>query len=261
MQFRFVKYQGTGNDFVIIDNREGVFPIQNHTEIATLCHRHFGIGADGVILIESDEQSDFYMRYYNANGYEGSLCGNGSRCAIHYARSLGLTVEEVHFRAADGLHHARFVHDEVALELHPVTHWKVLGNDLFLDTGSPHHIVFVPNVDAVDVPRDGVSIAHGAPYLSDGTNVNFVQIIDENTLSVRTYERGVEAETLSCGTGVTASALAAHISKKVASNKIQIQTKGGHLNVSFSPSTLGYENVVLQGPAAPVYQGNWEMRL
>lgn len=259
MIFSFVKYQGTGNDFVIIDNRDKQFPIDRHDAIAQICHRNFGVGADGFILIESDDSSDFYMRYFNADGYEGSLCGNGSRCAIHYANSLGLTKEKVVFSAADGLHNAHIISDEVALALHSVTQWDHRESAVFLDNGSPHHVVFVADVQAVDVAVVGAKIAHGSPYFSDGTNVNFVQLLDANNLYVRTFERGVEAETLSCGTGVTASALAAHISSQTASNNIQIQTRGGNLNVSFSPTSHGYESIVLQGPAAPVFSGKWKL--
>ena len=259
MIFSFVKYQGTGNDFVIIDNRDKQFPIENHSAIAQICHRNFGIGSDGFILIESDDTSDFYMRYFNADGREGSLCGNGSRCAVHFAKSLGLTTEKVVFRTSDGLHKAQFIAEEVALELHALSQWEEREDALFLDTGSPHHVVFVTDVNAVDVAVKGAEIAHGAPYFSDGTNVNFVQVENANTLHVRTYERGVEAETLSCGTGVTAAALAAHISKKTTANKIQVQTRGGNLNVSFSTAGNRYESIVLQGPATPVFTGNWEI--
>ncbi len=259
MIFSFVKYQGTGNDFVIVDNRDKQFPIDRHDAIAQICHRNFGIGADGFILIESDEDSDFYMRYFNADGYEGSLCGNGSRCAIHYAKSLGLTNEKVVFRAADGLHKASFIEGEVAVALHPLDHWEHRESDIFLNTGSPHHVVFVADVNTIDVAVTGAEIAHGAPYFSDGTNVNFVQQIDANNLLVRTFERGVEAETLSCGTGVTAAALAAHISKQTTSKKIHIKTHGGNLKVSFLPTEHGYESIVLQGPVAPVFVGKWEL--
>ena len=259
MIFSFVKYQGTGNDFVIVDNRDGQFPIQNHEGIAQLCHRNFGIGADGFIAIESDEKADFFMRYFNADGHEGSLCGNGSRCAIHYANTLGLTQEDVVFRAADGLHQARIVGDEVALELHPISNWESREAALFLDTGSPHHVVFVADVDAVDVATQGAAIAHGAPYFSDGTNVNFVAVTGDASLSVRTFERGVEAETLSCGTGVTASAIAAHITKRVITEHIAIHTRGGALKVSFTPTDNGYKAVVLQGPATPVFNGKFDI--
>ena len=259
MIFSFVKYQGTGNDFVIIDNRDKRFPIENHDAVAQICHRNFGVGADGFIAVEQDESSDFYMRYFNADGHEGSLCGNGSRCAIHYAKTLGLTKNNVVFRAADGLHKAQFVGDEVALELHAVSHWEFRESDIFLDTGSPHHVVFVSDIDKVDVEILGSKIAHSAPYFSDGTNVNFVQYVDANSLIVRTFERGVEAETLSCGTGVTASALAAHISALTTSKKIQIHTRGGNLSVSFSVTENGYESIILQGPATPVFTGVWEL--
>lgn len=260
MLFPFVKYQGTGNDFVLVDNREAGFPITNQEAVAQICHRNFGIGADGFICIESDASSDFYMRYFNADGQEGSLCGNGSRCAIHYAKSLGLTADKVTFRASDGVHHAQFINNEIALELHPITQWQQLDNALFLDTGSPHHVVFVEDVAQVDVSKLGSEIAHSPPYLSLGTNVNFVHQLSNNSISVRTYERGVEAETLSCGTGVTAAALAAHISKRISAEQIHIHTRGGKLSVSFVPTTVGYESVILQGPATPVFVGTWEIK-
>ena len=259
MIFSFVKYQGTGNDFVIVDNRDSSFPIKDHVLIAQLCHRNYGIGADGFITIESDTTSNFFMRYFNADGHEGSLCGNGSRCAIHYANTLGLTQKEVIFRAADGLHHAQFVGEEVALSLHDVSNWETHDKALFINTGSPHHIAFVNDVAAVDVATAGAAIAHGAPYYADGTNVNFVEVTAADSLNVRTFERGVEAETLSCGTGVTAAAIGAHLSKYVTAEKISIQTKGGVLTVSFSPTSNGYEAVVLQGLATPVFKGQWEI--
>ncbi len=260
MIFSFVKYQGTGNDFVCIDNRKKQFPIDNHNEIARICDRNFGVGADGFICIESDSDAQFYMRYFNADGNEGSLCGNGSRCAIHFANTLGLTREKVLFKAADGVHHAQFITDEIALKLHDISQWEERGEDLFLNTGSPHHVVFVTDVDAIDVAKIGAQIAHGAPYFSDGTNVNFVQSINDNTIKVRTFERGVEAETLSCGTGVTAAAVATHISKQTASNSLLIQTRGGTLHVSFTLADKTYTSLTLQGPAVPVFSGNWEVK-
>ena len=261
MIISFVKYQGTGNDFVVIDNRDSSFPIKDHTLIAQLCHRNYGIGADGFIAIESDTNSDFFMRYFNANGHEGSLCGNGSRCAIHYANSLGLTQKHVVFCAADGLHQAQFVGEEIALSLHDVSNWEIRDNDLFIDTGSPHHIAFVDDVAAVNVATSGAAIAHGAPYHADGTNVNFVEVIAADGLYVRTFERGVEAETLSCGTGVAAAAIGGHLSKRINAEKINVQTKGGVLTVSFSATSDKYESVVLQGPAIPVFSGKWEITI
>ena len=225
MIISFVKYQGTGNDFVVIDNRDSSFPIKDHALIAQICQRNYGIGADGFIAIESDTTSDFFMRYFNANGHEGSLCGNGSRCAIHYANSLGLTQKHVVFCAADGLHQAKFVGEEIALSLHDVSNWEIRDKDLFIDTGSPHHIAFVDDVAAVNVATSGAAIAHGAPYHADGTNVNFVEVIAADGLYVRTFERGVEAETLSCGTGVTAAAIGGHLSKRINAEKINVQTK------------------------------------
>lgn len=261
MIISFVKYQGTGNDFVVIDNRDSSFPIKDHALIAQICQRNYGIGADGFIAIESDTTSDFFMRYFNANGHEGSLCGNGSRCAIHYANSLGLTQKHVVFCAADGLHQAKFVGEEIALSLHDVSHWEIRDKDLFIDTGSPHHITFVDDVAAVNVATSGAAIAHGAPYHADGTNVNFVEVIAADGLYVRTFERGVEAETLSCGTGVTAAAIGGHLSKRINAEKINVQTKGGVLTVSFSATSDKYESVVLQGPAIPVFSGKWEITI
>ena len=259
MIFSFVKYQGTGNDFVIVDNRDKRFPIEDHRLIAQLCHRNYGIGADGFIAIEADATSDFFMRYFNADGHEGSLCGNGSRCAVHYAHALGLTQKEVVFRAADGLHQATFVGEEVALSLHAVTDWNTHDEALFIDTGSPHHLVFVDDVASIDVASLGAQIAHGAPYYADGTNVNFIEVTAADGLNVRTFERGVEAETLSCGTGVTAASIGAHLSKRVTAEKISIHTKGGILTVSFTATSNGYEAAGLQGPATPVYKGQWEI--
>ena len=260
MLFPFAKYHGTGNDFVLIDNRARKFPINNHQAIAHICHRNFGIGADGFILIENAEDADFYMRFFNSDGYEGSLCGNGSRCAVHYAKTLGLVSEDVRFGAADGIHQASFEGEEVALSLHPISKWKAYKEHIFINTGSPHHVLFVDDVVREDVAQIGAAIAHGAPYYSDGTNVNFVQQLDAHSIHVRTYERGVEAETLSCGTGVTAAAIAMHISKRTQATKLAIITTGGHLSVSFSPKRNGYEQIVLQGPAQIVYEGNWELK-
>ena len=259
MIFSFVKYQGTGNDFVIVDNRDNSISIKDHHLIAQLCHRRYGIGADGFIAIESDTTSDFFMRYFNSNGHEGSFCGNGSRCAVHYANTLGLTQKEVIFRAADGLHQAQFIGEEIALSFHVVSNWEIREDALFIDTGSPHHIAFVNDVATVNVANLGAAIAHGPPYYANGTNVNFVTVTANDSLQVRTFERGVEAETLSCGTGVTAAAIGAHISKLVTAKKISIQTSGGELTVSFKANSNSYEEVVLQGPAKPVYKGQWEI--
>ncbi len=259
MLFPFVKYHGTGNDFVLIDNRAQQFPIDNHQAIAQICHRNFGIGADGFILIETTDNADFYMRYYNSDGHEGSLCGNGSRCAVQYAKKLGLAADNVLFGAADGVHQASFVGAEVALSLHPIIQWDDHKTHIFMDTGSPHHVLFVDDVVAEDVSIRGAAIAHGAPYFAKGTNVNFVQQLDETSIHVRTYERGVEAETLSCGTGVTAAALATHISKRTKATELAIVTNGGRLKVSFTPTERGYVHIVLQGPAEMVFKGNWEL--
>ena len=183
----------------------------------------------------------------------------GSCCLKFIRFDIQEKLDKVVFRTSDGLHKANFITDQVALELHSVSQWEKREDAIFIDTGSPHHVIFVSDVDDVDVAIKGAEIAHGAPYFSDGTNVNFAQQIDANTLYVRTFERGVEAETLSCGTGVTAAALAAHINGLTTAHAIEIKTRGGDLNVSFSSTKNGYEAIVLQGPATPVFTGNWEL--
>jgi diaminopimelate epimerase len=259
MIFSFIKYQGTGNDFVIIDNRGYQFPINDHSSIAKICNRNYGIGSDGLILIEPSKDSDFFMRYFNADGYEGSLCGNGSRCAVHYANKLGMCSDQVNFIAADGLHQASIIGNQISLSISSVINWKTRGNDIFLDTGSPHHVVFSKELSQVNVESEGAIIANCEPYIENGTNVNFVSVLDDSTLAVRTYERGVEAETLSCGTGVTASAIAAHITGVLNTTKISIKTKGGELSVSFMSSKEEYYNIILNGPVVQVFSGKWEI--
>lgn len=255
MKFLFTKYQGTGNDFVIIDNRSLEFPADRLKKIIHICDRKMGVGADGFILIEPHKTADFTMRYYNANGHEGSLCGNGSRCAVDYAYQNKICKETTQFMASDGVHKAILKGGIVELEIADVSFWKKEKQFVFLDTGSPHHVVFVDDVQAIDVAKLGAQIAHGPPYFDEGTNVNFAQIIPNRKVYVRTYERGVEGETLSCGTGVTAVALAMRISAKTETNQIDICTKGGNLSVSFEYNSTLFTSVVLKGPAVEVFKG------
>lgn len=256
----FVKYQGTGNDFVLIDDRTETFPADNQSRIAQLCHRRFGIGADGLILLRNDPEYDFRMIYFNADGAEGSMCGNGGRCIVRYAHDLGLFETETRFRAVDGEHQAEVRNEAVYLKMgdvHTITLPADLADSYFLHTGSPHVVTFVPEVRAFDVVEKGRAIRYAEAFQPGGTNVNFVQVQGDNALFVRTYERGVEDETYSCGTGVTAAALAAHRHRGM-TGPIAIQTLGGKLRVSFDAQPDGtFTNIYLIGPAQRVFAGQW----
>jgi len=259
MQISFYKYQGTGNDFIMIDNRYNLFPKSNAKLISRLCDRKFGIGADGLILLEASDNYDFTMKYYNADGNEGSMCGNGGRCIVAFANFLKIINIDTVFDAVDGIHKATIVGDVVSLKMNDVSIIKEFSDELFLDTGSPHHITYVDNITTVDVKTVGKKIRYGAPYFEEGTNVNFVEQKNENTFSVRTYERGVENETLSCGTGVTAVAIASHKAKKTNQNAIILETLGGSLEVSFTYDNNYYKNVFLKGKATLVFNGEIEI--
>ncbi len=255
----FYKYEGAGNDFVIIDNRNGAFPKNDHGLIRRYCDRKFGIGADGLMLLENSEQGDFKMIYFNADGHEGSMCGNGGRCIVAFAKSLGIFDQNTSFEAIGEMYRATIQQDLVSLQMTDVDHIEVHPDHVFLNTGSPHHIAYTENLSEIDVFNQGREIRFGAPYHDTGTNVNFVQKINENTFKVRTYERGVENETLSCGTGVTAVALASFHLNKTRENRIHIQTLGGELLIHFEKNNTGYKNIVLTGPATFVFKGKIEM--
>ncbi len=255
MQLSFYKYQGTGNDFIIIDNRQLIFRKNDTKLIAELCNRKFGIGADGLVLLELSDLHDFTMVYYNADGHEGSMCGNGGRCIVAFAKYLKIIDNSTVFDAVDGVHQANIENNTVSLKMNDVSAIQEISDELFLDTGSPHHITFVDNLEKVDVKTIGKEIRYGAPYFDQGTNVNFVEQKDKNTFKVRTYERGVEDETLSCGTGVTAVAIASHKAKKTNTNNISLETLGGSLEVSFTVDNNIYKNVFLKGSAILVFKG------
>ena len=259
MNLHFYKYQGTGNDFVMVDNRSLFFPKTNVQLIEKLCDRRFGIGADGLILLEPSESQDFTMVYYNADGNEGSMCGNGGRCLVAFANQLGVIKNETTFDAVDGLHFASIKEEIVSLKMIDVTDIKEETTHSFLNTGSPHHISFCSSVAAINVKETGAKIRYGAPYFEKGSNVNFAEQTATNAFKVRTYERGVEDETLACGTGVTAVAIAAHKAKLTTSNHISIEVLGGNLEVSFEKVDNTYTNVFLIGPAKFVFEGNIEI--
>ena len=257
----FTKYQGTGNDFVLIDDRNNTFPTHNQALVAQLCHRRFGIGADGLILLQSHADYDFRMVYFNADGAEGSMCGNGGRCIVRFAHELGLFKTRTRFLAVDGEHLAEIDGDEVRLKMSNVptpSNASVTepGTSLFLDTGSPHVIQFVERLASYDVVSEGRLLRNDAAFSPGGTNVNFTELLTGDSLFVRTYERGVEDETYSCGTGVTAAALMAHRQHGL-SSPVAIRTPGGNLRVTFTPDADGsFTDIYLIGPAQRVFSGN-----
>jgi diaminopimelate epimerase len=257
MEFTFYKYHGTGNDFIVIDNRSFFFPKEDSELIKRMCDRHFGIGADGLILLE-EGNDNLYMSYFNADGRIGSMCGNGGRCFVHFARYLGLTHDGLRFGAFDGKHEAKISNDSITLKMSDVSKVIEHSDHLYLDTGSPHHVQYVDDLKNFDVKSIGKEIRNRI-YGEEGANVNFVEKIQDDIFYVRTYERGVEEETLSCGTGVTAVALASYESKRSGSNTIRLKTHGGELEVKFEKEENRYTNIQLTGPATMVYKGEWKI--
>lgn len=254
----FYKYQGTGNDFVMIDEREKSYHLTKE-KIAAMCDRRFGIGADGLILLQPDEATDFRMIYHNADGAEGSLCGNGGRCVVRFAYDLGMVKSSCTFMAVDGIHDAEVLANvDVKLQMSSIDGIELRNGDSFCDTGSPHVVSFVTNLDNLDVFKEGGKIRNSAYWISNGgTNVNFVETVNDTTIKVRTFERGVEAETYSCGTGVTAAALVTHKNKQVYS-PLEIITLGGTLKVHFTAQENGsFVNIWLEGPAKKVFTGSF----
>jgi diaminopimelate epimerase len=251
----FFKYQGTGNDFILIDDRDGQFPATDQAYVEQLCHRRFGIGADGLILLQNDPDYDFRMVYFNADGAEGSMCGNGGRCIVRFAHDLGLFERETRFLAVDGEHTAVVLGDDISLKMTTVSGISDRNGLTFLNTGSPHVVQFIDDLESFDVVAEGRAIRYSSTFQPGGTNANFAQVIDEHTVFVRTYERGVEDETYSCGTGVTAVALVAHQQLQLP-DPVFIQTIGGNLRVSFSPEDDGsFTAIHLIGPAKRVFEG------
>jgi diaminopimelate epimerase len=257
MSISFFKYQSTGNDFVLIDNREGKFPAGNSRLIYKICDRKFGVGADGLILLETSEFADFSMQYYNADGSLGSFCGNGSRAVVSFAQSLGIIDDSARFEAYDGLHEAIIADNLIQIKIADVQNGRQLLNGTFIDTGSPHYIEFVENIDEMDVVQRGRAVRYSTIFAPNGSNINYVEKVGQGKIRVRTYERGVENETLSCGTGVTASAIAA--AGAGLGNNIAISTLGGDLKVWFEHNETGYHNIWLEGPTEKVFSGELQV--
>ena len=260
MKLTFYKYQGTGNDFIMIDNRTLSFPKNDTKLVAFLCNRKFGIGADGLILLENHEKYDFKMVYYNSDGNESSMCGNGGRSLVAFAKQLEVINNEAEFEAIDGYHFASIDENNiVSLQMIDVDSIKIEPNYTFLNTGSPHHIQLVDDLKKVNVKEEGAKIRYSELYGKAGSNINFVTQVNNDTFSVRTYERGVEDETLSCGTGVTAVALAMYANHKTDSNKVKLNVEGGELAVSFKEENGSFSDVFLIGPAKFVFKGEIEI--
>lgn len=255
MGLQFYKYQGAGNDFVIIDNRKGIFDGNNRDLIARLCDRRFGIGADGLMLLQENSEYDFEMLYYNSDGNEGSLCGNGGRCIAAFAHFKGIIRNTTQFIAIDGLHEAELTDPEyVRLKMNDITTYEQENGHFYLDTGSPHYVVFTNKLSDKNVYTEGRKIRYNDRFSKEGTNVNFVEFEQEG-LFVRTYERGVEDETFACGTGIVASAISAVIRNNSDIDSYKIRALGGNLRVSFTQNDGVFTNIWLEGPACQVYSG------
>lgn len=257
---QFQKYEGTGNDFIMIDDRKENFPANNYELVARLCHRRFGIGADGLILIRNFPTADFNMLYYNADGLPGSMCGNGGRCAAAFAHSLGICSKEVTFNAFDGLHFATIGLKTVRLRMAslPLSSVSLVEGGFYVNTGSPHYVKILDELPS-DYPvyENGKKLRYSDAFVEfGGTNVNFVCGLG-NKLQIRTYERGVEAETLSCGTGAVAAALVYF--QKSGFKEIELETLGGTLWVSFNTYNDYYSNIILEGPARSIFSGTFQL--
>lgn len=260
MQTKFYKYQGTGNDFIILDNRGSVFSAISNERVKFLCDRRMGIGADGLMLLNNRAGFDFDMKYYNSDGREGSMCGNGGRCLVKFAYDQGMHKSSYKFMASDGPHEAEIEDDGIVnLKMKDVREVREDDGDMILDTGSPHYVKFVSDVMDYDVVKRGMEIRYSSEFAKEGINVNFVEQKGPDKIIVRTYERGVEDETLSCGTGVTASALVCY-HNDCGYNDVTVITRGGRLTVKFDrPSENSYENIWLCGPAGKVFEGEMDI--
>jgi diaminopimelate epimerase len=257
MKLQFYKYHGAGNDFIILDNRNLSFDADNFSLIALMCDRRFGVGADGLMLLQNHESCDFEMRYFNSDGYEGSMCGNGGRCIVSFARRLNIIESSSRFMAVDGIHEATIEeNDRINLKMSDVNQVESIGNDFFLNTGSPHFVRFVEDISHLDVVAEGRKVRFNERFNEEGTNVNFVKM-EHDHLTVYTYERGVEDETLACGTGITASALCAALKTGVSEGSFLISAKGGNLEVSFKKKEEGFTDIWLKGPAQFVFEGEY----
>ena len=260
MNIPFCKYHGTGNDFILLDQRSNSYVAPGQQQlIQFICDRRFGVGGDGLILLQDHPDYDFEMIYYNSDGAPSSMCGNGGRCIVSFARKLGIINSKAHFLAVDGPHEAN-INEEgtVALKMADVKELKKIDDHFELDTGSPHFVAFVEDVDDINVVENGQAIRYSEKFRKEGINVNFVEKTNAGII-VLTYERGVEDETFSCGTGVTAAAIATAFEAE-GKKEVKIKTKGGPLKVQFENNTSdGFQNIWLSGPTTLVFEGTMNL--
>jgi len=262
MEIEFFKYHGTGNDFILVDDRNKLFP-REKSLINAMCDRHFGIGADGLILLSDKEGFDFDMAYYNSDGNVSTMCGNGGRCLVAFADYLALIGKDCRFHAMDGEHSATILGKnsttwQVRLKMRDVKAYSELSDGYAINTGSPHLVIFRDDIHELDIVKEGRGIRYSEPYRAEGINVNFVEF-KKNGLHVRTYERGVEYETLSCGTGVTASSLIYAARTGQDSGTVEVSTLGGKLEVSFSRDGENFTDIWLSGPAEMAFRGIYRL--
>jgi diaminopimelate epimerase len=260
MNVKFHKYQGAGNDFILLNNRYNSYTALTEKQIKFLCDRHLGIGADGLMLLEDLKGHDFKMVYYNSDGRQSTMCGNGGRCIVRFAQDLKIISDATNFLAIDGPHDAKILENGiVSLKMIDVKHEFMEGSDFVLNTGSPHYVTFTDAVSELDIIEEAQAIRYSEPYRDHGINVNFVKIAGERSIEMRTYERGVEDETLSCGTGVVAASLAFALNKNLETGRVKVTTKGGNLHVDFVRKGNEFSEIWLNGPAVKVFEGSIEI--
>ena len=261
MEIDFSKYNGAGNDFILIEDRDNLIN-DNKLLISYLCDRHFGIGADGLIILKESNNCDFEILHYTSDGNLGSLCGNGSRCAVLFAYNKNIIGKKTVFNAFDGIHSAEILDDEL-IKMEMNVNSDIVSNSYgtWLDTGSPHLVIEKDNIDKLDVKNEGRLIRYNDFYKKEGVNVNFIEKISDDQFKIRTYERGVENETLACGTGSTASAICMNFLGRTKSGKITMKCRGGDLNVQFNSSNNGFEEISITGPAKLVFDGTIKVKV
>ena len=258
MKINFDKYHGCGNDFIIVDNLSNTFPKDSENQIKKFCNRRFGIGADGLILVNHNDKFPIEMIYYNSDGKISTMCGNGGRCFMHYCYNNDIIKNKSEFLACDGVHYGVVNDDYVKVSMSDVNGYKKYNDYLFLNTGSPHLVKCVNDVSSFDL----INISRNIQKINQfdkGVNVNLVSRKNDDLYQIRTYERGVEEETLSCGTGAVASALALNILSLVNSKTVNLDTKGGLLTVDFHKSNSKYTDIHLSGKVKKVFTGIIEL--
>ena len=261
MEINFSKYNGAGNDFILIDDRDSLIN-DNKSLINYLCDRHFGVGADGIIILKESNNCDFEILHYTSDGNLGSLCGNGSRCAVLFAYNKDITGRKTVFNAFDGIHSAEILENGL-IKMEMKLNSDIVNNSYgtFTDTGSPHLVIEKDDTDKLDVCNEGRAIRYNDFYKKEGVNVNFIEKISDDQFKIRTYERGVENETLACGTGSTASAICMNFLGRTKRSNITMKCKGGDLNVQFNLSERGYQEISITGPAKLVYEGTIKVKI